>query len=218
LRDGFGDRVLVVGRHEAAPDVARRVATFLDLPAGAPWEMAWPGHADAPLTLAQTSWTLPEIDLFSGLCGPAMRRIGHPPDNAAAARTRPLDLLEVIQAGQAVTDGGLRLGRRPGPHGVRLRLSPGEGSLCLPLLWPAGRAQLALQLKALHWPVELELRVRGSLSRRQVLQRALRLEPGTLTEIEAVLPDTDELLDLMLIGAPAESVDVDLHRGRLSVV
>lgn len=221
----FGGRVLLVAHHDMARDmagVARRLAGFLGLEEAAAAELPmvdWPGRAAAaapPAALARTSWTLPEIELFDGLCGEAMRRIGDPPDRAAAARARPMDLVEAVQAGQARTGGALRLGLPRAPDaGLRLRLSPGQGRLSLPSLWPAGRDRLELHLGGATRPVAMEWRLVGSLSRRPLLQRAVRLEPGSDVEVTARLPPTDELLDLVLLTDTAEAAAFEWRQARL---
>jgi hypothetical protein len=208
LRAAPGARVLLLEQAELADtgSLARRLAGFLGVP---PARLP-----DAPLpdpvpSLSRTAWTLPEIELFAGICGAA------PEDLAAAARTRPLDLLATLRDGQGRAEGGLALRWPPYGPGLRLRLPAGACRLTLPMLWPGGRDRLSLFLAAATQPVELELLVAGSLTRRPLLARALRLEPGEGGEIAAILPAADELLDLTLSAAPAEATGLELRQARL---
>lgn len=201
-------RALVLEQAELddAAALARRLGEVLDAP---PAALPEPPPATPPLSLADMPWTLPEIELFAGLCGAA------PEDLAAAARRRPLDLLAALRDGQGRAAGGLSLRWPPQGAGLQLRLPAAPCRLSVAMLWPGGRDRLSLFLAGATRPVELELLVAGSLTRRPLLACALRLEPGEDAEVAATLPAADELLDVTLSAAPAEGTGLELRQARL---
>jgi hypothetical protein len=225
LRQRFGARVMVVEHREmaeAAETLAQRLARFCEVPESSMARLPalLSGAAGPPPpSLAATRWNAPEVEIFAGFCGAAMTLAGYPLDLAAAIRARPLDLLRAIRTGGARSEGAMRLAMPQGHRGgVLLRMeAEGPGRLRLPALAPAGRDRLQMHLTAAGQPLLLELRLEGSLTRRPLMLRPLRLSPGENAEIEARLPASDELLDLVVSAAPAAGAAFELRSAILSV-
>ncbi|WP_430912033.1 hypothetical protein [Methylobacterium sp. sgz302541] len=224
MKGSLGRRALEVeqGRLSASPDaVAAELGAFLGWSEEARTRFVSAvrmrrlgrsgvfGGARGP-TLADVSWSYAEKEVFSELCGEAMEAAGYPLDREGAMRRQPLRLTECLAAweGRPLTGCAIGLDRQ---DRSAVALTPaaegGEGvALVVPCLSLGSRTRFEYRAAALEGaadPVHLRMRIRESLSRREVAELSETVPPGTPASGTLSLAATPELVDVEITVRPA---------------
>lgn len=159
-------------------------------------------------TLAEVSWSYAEKEVFCEVCGPAMEAAGYPLDEEASLRRQPLRLTECLAAWGDRTFAGCGIGRDGGDRSA-VALTPAAGAegrrlaLVVPCLSLGSRTRLdyhAASLEHASGAMRFRVRVRESLSRREVGEVSGTLAPGKPAIGTVRLAGTPELVDVEITG------------------
>ena len=161
-------------------------------------------------SLADVSWSHAEKDLFCEICGPAMEAAGYPLDREAALRRQPLRLIESLAAGEGRAFAGSAIGPDAGDRSaVLLQAAAGAAQGTLGLVVPcvslASRTQLDYRLAGTAGRLSVRLRVRESLSRRDLGEVAETTEPGRDAAGSVRIAETPELVDIEITAQAAQA-------------